>query len=100
MTEYTVSLALFDFVPVICSGIGLFFITRMIARLDANSGKVAYLAGTLIVLGGLSKATWKLIFTSSGTDIAWMNDMLFIFLAPGFTLLSWALWNAQLALAN
>ncbi|NJN54316.1 MAG: hypothetical protein HC804_05875, partial [Anaerolineae bacterium] len=98
--EYTLSLALFDFVPVILSGIGLLFLAQMISRLDATSGKIAYLAGVFIVLGGLSKAVWKTTYVVSDTDIAWMNNLLFIFLAPGFTLLSWAIWSGQQKLAG
>lgn len=93
--EYTVSLALFDFLPVIFSGIGVLILAQMIGRFDATSGKAAYFAALLIVLGGLSKAVWKIIIATTGTDIVWLDDLLFVFLAPGFTLLSWSLWNAQ-----
>jgi len=98
--EYTVSLALVDFLPVIFSAIGVFLVAQMIARFDQTSGRVAYLAATLITMGGLSKAVWKLVIAATGNDIAGLDDMLFIFLGPGFTLLSWALWNAQLVMAG
>ena len=98
--EYTLSLALVDFIPVIFSAVGVFLIARMVAMLDAVSGRVAYLAAGLITLGGLTKAVWKLVIAASGTDLAGLDDLLFVFLGPGFTLLSWALWNAQLRLGG
>ena len=98
--EYTISLALVDFIPVIFSAIGVFLIAQMIARLDHASGRVSYLAAGLITLGGLTKAVWKLVIAATGNDIAGLDDLLFVFLGPGFTLLSWALWNAQLIMAN
>ena len=93
--DYTVSLALVDFLPVILSGIGVFLIARMIGRFDATSGKVAYLAATLIVLGGLTKVVWKFTIAATGIDLLGVDNMLFVFLGPGFTLFSWSLWNAQ-----
>ena len=98
--EYTISLALVDFLPVIFSAIGVFIIANMIAGLDRTSGRMAYLAAVLITLGGLSKAVWKLIIAATGNDVVGLDDLLFVFLGPGFTLLSWALWNAQLVMAG
>jgi hypothetical protein len=72
----------------------------MIARLDTTSGQVAYFAAGLVTLGGLTKAVWKLVIAATGNDLAGLDDLLFVFLGPGFTLLSWALWNAQLLLAG
>ena len=98
--EYTISLALVDFIPVIFSAIGVFLIAQMIARLDRTSGRVGYLAAGLITLGGLTKAVWKLVIAATGYDIAGLDDLLFVFLGPGFTLLAWALWNAQLIMTD
>jgi len=98
--EYTIALALVDFLPVIFSAIGVFLIAQMIARLDYTSGLVAYLSVILITLGGLSKAVWKLVIAATGNDLVGLDDMLFIFLGLGFTLLSWALFNAQRVMAG
>lgn len=100
MNEYTLSLALFDFIPVFLSGLGLVFLAQMVSRCDVTSGRMAYLAALLIFLGGLSKAVWKTNYVVTGVDIAWMNNVLFVFLGPGFTLLSWAIWNAQQVMAG
>jgi hypothetical protein len=98
--EYTISLALVDFLPVLFSAIGVFIIAHMIAGIEPISGRMAYLAAVLITIGGLTKAVWKLVIASTGNDLAGLDDLLFVFLGPGFTLLSWALWNAQLVMAG
>jgi hypothetical protein len=95
MMEYTLSLALVDFIPVAFSAVGVLFIARMISRLDRSVGQMAYLATVLIGLGGLTKAIWKLIIATSGNDIVWLDDLLFVFLGSGFTFLSWTLWKVR-----
>jgi hypothetical protein len=50
----------------------------------------------LIVVGGLFKALWKLLMALSNStiDIGWMDDGLFVFLAPGYLLFAWSMWQA------
>ncbi len=98
--DYTVSLALVDFIPVIFSGIGAYFIAQLISRVEEASGKMAYLAAGLLVLGGLTKAGWKLIIATTGNDIVWLDDLLFVFLGPGFTFMAWALWTTRQILSR
>ncbi|MFC1466365.1 MAG: hypothetical protein ACFLMY_16100 [Candidatus Brachytrichaceae bacterium NZ_4S206] len=95
MNEYTIPLALQDFMPVALSSAGLFFLAEMIARTDRGAGRIALLGAWLIMLGGGLKAAWKLNMAISGNDIAWMSNALFVLLAPGFTLMACALWAAQ-----
>jgi hypothetical protein len=72
----------------------------MIARYDQTSGHIAYLGSGFIVLGGLTKAVWKLVIAATGNNLAGLDDLLFVFLGPGFTLLAWGLWKAQLLMGN
>jgi hypothetical protein len=44
-------------------------------------------------MGGLLKATWKLIIAATGTDIRWMDDGMFVWMAPGYTILAWSIWQ-------
>lgn len=92
---YTISLALEDYVPVILFSVGLFLLSKMIAKMDERSGRLAYLATILITLGGLFKASWKLILAATGTEVAWLQDILFVLLTPGFIFLTWAIFSAQ-----
>jgi hypothetical protein len=56
---------------------------------------VAALGAVLTVAGGSFKALWKLLMALSGgtIDINWMEDGLFVFMAPGYTLLAWSVWQ-------
>jgi hypothetical protein len=49
----------------------------------------------LIVVGGLFKAVWKLLMalSNSSIDIRWMDDGLFAFLAPGYVMFAWSMWQ-------
>ena len=91
--EYTLSLALIDFLPVIFTAIGFFFLYRMITHVNTAQGKVAMLGAVLVVAGGFFKAIWKLISASSGADINWMENGLFVWMAPGYVLLAWSVWQ-------
>lgn len=93
--EYTIPLALVDFLPVAFSAIGLFMLARMSNYVEDGIGKLAFTGAGLITLGGLLKATWKLIVASGGPDVAWMANALFIFMGPGFALMAWAMWCCQ-----
>jgi hypothetical protein len=94
---YTVLMALQDFMPVIFSSIGLFFLAKMVSRVDKTSGYLAYLGWFMITSGGANKATWKLwmAFSNSQTDIRWLDDSLFLLMAPGFTAMAFAIFYMQ-----
>lgn len=94
MEEYTLALALEDFVPVIFSSLGLYFVSRMVAQVDARLGRMAVLGWILITIGGLLKATWKLVMalTDAQTNLAWFDKGMFIWMSAGFTLVAFALW--------
>lgn len=91
--EYTISLALVDFLPVIFTAIGFYFLYRMVTHVDATQGRIFLVGAVLTVIGGFIKATWKLIIASSGTDIRWMDDGMFAWMAPGYVLIAWSIWQ-------
>lgn len=96
--EFTVPMALEDFVPVILAGGAMFVLARVMVPTENRA--LGLLGATLITLGGLGKASWKLIMamTSSQTDIAILSDALFPLLATGFICLASAmLWTASLS---
>lgn len=94
MTTYTLGLALEDFLPVIFSSVGLYFITQMIVQTDSRLGQMARIGWVLVTVGGLLKATWKLVMalTNGQTDLIWFDKGMFLWLAVGFTLLAAAFW--------
>jgi hypothetical protein len=100
--EYTISLALVDFFPVIFTAIGLIYIARMVSYISTAHGQAAYVGAVLTVAGGFFKAVWKLLIASSGgtIDINWMEDGLFVWMAPGYTLLLWSVWQTVRSVNN
>jgi len=100
--EYTVSLALVDFLPVAFTAIGLIYIARMVSYISTAHGQAAYVGAVLTVAGGFFKALWKLLIASSGgaIDINWMEDGLFVWMAPGYTLLLWSVWQTVRGVNN
>lgn len=90
-----VALALEDFVPVFLTMVALIWLTRLVFQMNQRSGQIALIGSTLVVLGGLFKASEKLIWALSGDRVMWMNDSLFLLMAPGFALLAWGIWSGQ-----
>jgi hypothetical protein len=93
--EFTLSLALLDFVPVFLTAFGFIHLIRLAFSVLPKQGRIAFLGGTLIVLGGFFKALWKLLMSLSNStiDIGWMEDGLFVFMAPGYLLFAWSMWQ-------
>lgn len=88
MEDYSLALALFDYLPVALSLIGLLWVVRLLASV-LPPARPALLAGlALVVLGGASKATWKLIWVLAGVDLAVLDNALFVCIAPGMALLA------------
>ena len=94
METYTIGLALEDFIPVLFSSIGLYFVSRMVRNVDARLGQMATIGFILVSIGGFLKATWKLTMaaTEARVNIAWFDKGMFMWMSVGFTLLAFALW--------
>lgn len=88
MQSFTLSLALFNFLPVVFTALAMVFIVRLLHTYRTDILPFAIAAAILIVAGGLAKACWKLIFTLTGTDILWLSNALFPLIGPGFFMLA------------
>jgi hypothetical protein len=95
MDTYTLPLALQDFMPVLLSSVGMYLLVQRVRNFDRDAGRLALLGFALIAAGGFFKATWKLEMATFGTDIAVLNNSLFMLLAPGFTCMAWAMANVS-----
>jgi hypothetical protein len=91
--EFTVPMALEDFIPVVFTAIGLIILSKYISAKYSNLSFLAWVGTNLVISDGVLKAVWKLIYAAAGTDIAWMKDSLFVLMGPGFIFVSWALWR-------
>ena len=89
-------MALEDYLPVLLAAMGWVYVARMIKRVSPAWSGLAWAGLTLVTLGGLSKATWKLIFAASATDLWPLNTALFVLMCPGFIALAWALWRSSI----
>jgi hypothetical protein len=93
--EFTLSLALLDFVPVFLTAFGFIYLIRLAFSILPKQGRIAFIGGMLVVAGGLFKATWKLIMALShgAVDIHWMENSLFVLMTPGYILFAWSMWQ-------
>lgn len=96
MYELTLPLALFNLLPVLFTALAVFVLARLVGDVDPLNQRLAWAGAALILLGGLSKATWKLILVTTGVDLAWLAGALFPLIAPGFTLLAGAVAGVYL----
>jgi hypothetical protein len=94
-TEYGLALAIEDFVPVLLAGAGLVALSRSVSR-----PAPAMIGGALVFVGGLGKATWKLLVAMEPCrqyDI--LEQLLFPCLAVGFGVVLWAVTGRIAVLA-
>ncbi len=94
METYSLPLAIEDFLPVIFSSIGFYFVSRMANAQKPALGVMAALGWIFVTLGGLLKAIWKLVMalTQTQVNLVWFDKGMFIWMSAGFTLLAFALW--------
>jgi hypothetical protein len=93
-TEYGLALALEDFVPVLLAGAGTVVLGQYAGRVLPAVRIPALLAGALVFLGGLAKATWKLLVASEPCrNYPFLENMLFPCLAFGFAGIACALYG-------
>ncbi len=88
MLDFSLPLALFNFLPVALTALALFWLVRLLSLLRLDVEFWAWLAAGLVVAGGLSKALWKLNASLTSQDIVWLANALFPLIGPGFFLLA------------
>ena len=86
-------LALEDFVPVVLTATGLWFVVSLVGRADRSAGRWAAIGAVLIVAGGLSRAVWKTVVATGGPDMTLLFAVLYLLLAAGYLVLAVAVWR-------
>ena len=99
MEDFTLGLALYDFVPVVLTGLAVYFIARVVEASRVPAAGIALIGAALVLAAGVSKAVWKLNATLTGQDISWLASLLFPLMAPGFALLAAGIWASRRAAA-
>lgn len=93
MNDYSIALAIYDFLPSVFTGFALMFIAQMVGRSAPQSQGMAVIGGGLVVLAGVLKASWKLIMATTGQDIVLLSEAMFPLMGPGFLLVGLAVWS-------
>ena len=88
MQDYSLALALSDYLPVAMSALGFGLLAQLLSRALPASKRWLLVGAGLVIAGGLSKATWKLIWVLTHRDVVLLNALLFICIAPGMILLA------------
>lgn len=82
---YSIGLALFDFVPNFAFIIGAIYLVRIVVMERGKPCSRMVMAGSvLIILGGVLKATWKLLYAANIGDYQLLSQLQFTLVAPGF----------------
>ncbi|MBN1249387.1 MAG: hypothetical protein JXC32_17130 [Anaerolineae bacterium] len=82
---YSLALSLLDFVPNMAFFVGAVYLVRWVRLSHRRFAAMTMTGGTaLVVLGGTTKATWKLLVTLGIGDFWLLGELQFMLLAPGF----------------
>ena len=87
MNDFSVGMALFDYIPVIFFAIGAVILLRDLYNKMSKGAFALFAAGVIdVTMAGFLKATWKLLYAGAGIDISALNAMFFPVQSIGFLL--------------
>ena len=85
--EFTIGMALFDYIPVIFFALGAFILLRdFYKRVNQLAYMILATGVAAVAIAGALKATWKLLYAAEICDIAIFNKMFFPTQSIGFLL--------------
>ncbi len=87
MNDFSVGMALFDYIPVIFFAIGAVILLRDLYNKMSKGAFAIFAAGVIdVAMAGALKATWKLLYAGANIDISALNAMFFPVQSIGFLL--------------
>ena len=87
MNDFSVGMALFDYIPVIFFAIGGIILLRDLYNKMNKCAFALFAAGVInVAMAGFLKATWKLLYAGANIDISALNSMFFPVQSIGFLL--------------
>ena len=87
MYNFTIPMALMDYIPVICFGVAALLLQMDLYGKMRKDAFAMFAAGTInIFLAGFLKATWKLLYAAGICDFAALNTMFLPTQSIGFLL--------------
>ena len=85
--EFTIPMALVDYIPVICFALGSVILMRDLYNKMSKGAFALFAAGAIMItLAGALKATWKLLYAASICNFEALNNMFFPTQSIGFLL--------------
>ncbi len=85
--DFTIEMALVDYIPVICFAIGAIILMRDLYNKMSKGAFALFAAGTInITIAGALKATWKLLYAAGICNFEALNNMFFPTQSIGFLL--------------
>ena len=92
MKEFSIPMALVDYIPVLFFGLGVRIIAGEVYAKQRNGKGLLFLTGAgLVIAAGFLKATYKLLYAMGIGDFVWMSNQFFSNQAFGFLLAGIAL---------
>lgn len=87
MNDFSVGMALFDYIPVIFFVLGATILLRDLYNKMSKGAFALFAAGVIdVTMAGALKATWKLLYAGANIDISALNAMFFPVQSIGFLL--------------
>lgn len=87
MNDFSISMALVDYIPVVCFAIGAVILMRDLYSKMSKGAFALFSAGVIdVICAGALKATWKLLYAAGVCDFSPLNAMFFPVQSIGFLL--------------
>jgi hypothetical protein len=87
MNDFSVAMALVDYIPVICFAIGAVILLRDLYNKMSKGAFALFSAGVIdVTIAGALKATWKLLYASGACNFEALDHMFFPVQSIGFLL--------------
>lgn len=87
MNDFSIGMALFDYIPVIFFTLGAFILLRDFRGKTRKESYILFAIGVCAVsLAGFLKATWKLLYAAKVCDIVMFDELFFPLQSIGFLL--------------
>ena len=87
MNDFSVGMALFDYIPVIFFALGAVILLRDLYNKMSKGAFALFAAGVIdVTMAGFLKATWKLLYAGANIDVSALNAMFFPVQSIGFLL--------------
>ena len=85
--DFTVGMALFDYIPVIFFALGAIILLGDLYNKMSRVAFALFAAGVIdVIMAGFLKATWKLLYAGAQIDVSALNAMFFPVQSIGFLL--------------